>query len=116
MALTLRSISLCVGAAANSVLVRPLSAVFEEPELIAGLLAMGSMLFQQQRFNDALQLMQVAMDAGLDAPDLPEGQARAWCAWAVAAMQMQLLELLRQAEGRRRSGLEGVACLPPSSW
>ena len=40
-----------------------------EPELVRGLLAMGSMLFQQQRFNDALQLMQVAMDAGLDAPD-----------------------------------------------
>ena len=80
-----------------------------EPELVRGLLAMGSMLFQQQRFNDALQLMQVAMDAGLDAPDLPEGQARALVRLGrYREAETQLLELLRQAEGRRCSGLEKV--------
>ena len=42
-----------------------------------GLLAIGSGLFREERFADALHLLQVALDGGLNQLRLREGQARA---------------------------------------
>ena len=49
------------------------------------------------------------MEAGLAAPDLPEGKARALVRMGrYREAELRLLQLLETAEGQRRSGLERV--------
>ena len=81
----------------------------QDAALVRGLLSIGSQLFQQQRFADAIQFLEVAMEAGLAAPDLPEGKARALVRMGrYREAEPRLLQLLETADGQRRSGLERV--------
>ena len=81
----------------------------QDAPLVLGLLSIGSQLFQQQRFADAIQLLEVAMDAGLAASELLEGKARALVRIGrYSEAEHQLLQLLETVEGKRRSGLERV--------
>ena len=74
-----------------------------------GLLVIGSGLFREERFADALHLLQVAVDGGLDQLQLREGQARALVRLKrYAAAESLLLELLAQANSEQRLSLNKV--------
>ena len=74
-----------------------------------GLLAIGAALFREERFADALQLLQTALDGGLDQVPLREGQARALVRLKrYAEAEALLLELLAQAEPEQSSSLNKV--------
>ena len=70
----------------------------QDAPLVLGLLSIGSQLFQQQRFADAIQLLEVAMDAGLAASELLEGKARALVRMGrYREAEQRLLQLLQHA-------------------
>ena len=74
-----------------------------------GLLAIGAALFREERFADALLLLQVAVDSGLDQLPLREGQARALVRLKrYDAAEALLLELLAQAEPEQHLSLNKV--------
>jgi tetratricopeptide (TPR) repeat protein len=74
-----------------------------------GLLAIGSGLFREERFADALHLLQVALDGGLNQLRLREGQARAlFRLKRYAEAEALLLELLADAEPEQRLSLNKV--------
>ena len=74
-----------------------------------GLLAIGSGLFRQERFADALHLLQVAEEGGLDQLPLQEGQARALVRLKrYPEAEALLLRLLAQAEPEQRLSLNKV--------
>ena len=74
-----------------------------------GLLAIGSGLFREERFADALHLLQVALDGGLNQLRLREGQARAlFRLKRYAEAEALLLELLADAEPEQRLSLSKV--------
>ena len=80
-----------------------------EAVLGRGLLAIGADLFREERFADALQLLQTALDGGLDQVPLREGQARALVRLKrYAEAEALLLELLAQAEPEQSSSLNKV--------
>ena len=80
-----------------------------EAVLGRGLLAIGAALFREERFADALQLLQTALDGGLDQVPLREGQARALVRLKrYAEAEALLLELLAQAEPEQSSSLNKV--------
>ena len=80
-----------------------------EAVLGRGLLAIGAALFREERFADALQLLQTALDGGLDQVPLREGQARALVRMKrYAEAEALLLELLAQAEPEQSSSLNKV--------
>ena len=74
-----------------------------------GLLAIGSGLFREERFADALHLLQVALDGGLNQLRLREGQARAlFRLKRYPEAEALLLELLADAEPEQRLSLSKV--------
>ena len=74
-----------------------------------GLLAIGAALFREERFADALHLLQTALDGGLDQLPLREGQARALVRLKrYADAEALLLELLAEADSEQRLSLEKV--------
>ena len=80
-----------------------------EAVLGRGLLAIGSALFREDRFADAFDLLQTALDGGLDELPLREGQARALVRLKrYDAAEALLLELLAQAEPEQRLSLNKV--------
>ena len=80
-----------------------------EAVLGRGLLAIGAALFREERFADALQLLQTALDGGLDQVPLREGQARALVRLKrYTEAEALLLELLAQAEPEQSSSLNKV--------
>ena len=80
-----------------------------ETVLGSGLLAIGAALFREERFADALHLLQVAVDGGLDQVPLREGQARALVRLKrYAEAEASLLELLAQADPEQRLSLNKV--------
>ena len=80
-----------------------------EALLGSGLLAIGAALFREERFADALHLLQVAVDGGLDQVPLREGQARALVRLKrYAEAEASLLELLAQADPEQRLSLNKV--------
>lgn len=80
-----------------------------EALLGSGLLAIGAALFREERFADALHLLQVAVDGGLDQVPLREGQARALVRLKrYAEAEALLLELLTQADPEQRLSLNKV--------
>lgn len=77
--------------------------------LARGLLAIGSGLFREKRFDDALHLLQVAVDGGLDQLQLREGQARALVRLKrYAEAESLLLVILDEADARQRLSLNKV--------
>ena len=80
-----------------------------EAVLGRGLLAIGAALFREERFADALQLLQTALGGGLDQVPLREGQARALVRLKrYTEAEALLLELLAQAEPEQSSSLNKV--------
>ena len=74
-----------------------------------GLLAIGSGLFREERFADALHLLQVAVESGLDQLPLREGQARALVRLKrYAEAECLLMLLLDKANTEERLSLNKV--------
>ena len=77
--------------------------------LARGLLAIGSGLFREKRFDDALHLLQMAVDGGLDQLQLREGQARALVRLKrYAEAESLLLVILDKADASQRLSLNRV--------
>ena len=82
---------------------------FHDAAIGRGLLVIGSGFFREERFADALHLLQVAVDGGLDQLQLREGQARALVRLKrYAEAESLLLELLAQANSEQRLSLNKV--------